>query len=207
MLCDIKQSCLFVSKSPSCSNADKVWMQSQVNYIYTGKEVGIQPIVYPQCVLLGRSFLKRSPWTLKLKNNKNANQKLVYYWFLPKMNCANIQWILYQTLTNVTMKTEYAIVTYPGSFCWFQTGRCFPISPLWGQWWFPCFGPVILWSPAGLRHRPVLASSHCHADQGRPHAIHHCQGDSWAVLDCGPHHRGCKKHRGGLGISIKGKYM
>lgn len=82
MLCDIKfvhlTSCPLVSKCPSCSHADEVWMQSQVNYIYTGKELGIQPIVYPKCMLLGRSFLKSSPWTLKLNNNKNANQKLSF---------------------------------------------------------------------------------------------------------------------------------
>lgn len=94
---------------------------------------------------------------------------------------------------------------YPGSSCWFQRGRCFPASPRWGRWWFLDFCPAILWLPAALRHHPFAASSRCHADLGRSHAIHRCQGDRWAGLDCSHHHRGCRRHREGPGRSSMGK--
>lgn len=111
---------------------------------------------------------------------------------LPPVSSRHLQiWLL----------AKCAVITYPGNSCWFQTGMCSPASPQRGQLQFLCCGHATLWPRAGLPHHPIAASSHCHADLGRPHAIHRCQGDRWAEWGCSPHHRGCRKHRESPGRS------
>lgn len=168
--------------APSCFHADvfdncKAWTWSQVKHFdweRCWKEFQAQATMYFCNIWLPGSYYL------------NLLSEIVFSEFL-----LSVIWFIYFFFNY----KETSVATHPGSSCWFRTGRYFPASPPWGLWWFLCFGPVILSPPVGLRHHPVSASFHCHADQGRPRAIHRCRGDIWAGLDYSLHRRCCRRRR------------
>lgn len=216
--------CPSVSSCPSCSHADICtqlpsvnlksselhWHRKEVQRAWdSASSVSLMPGVWK--VFSEKQSLNR----VELTNNENVFESHNRFKCVPS-SCQRwfsrtFNWKPWNLTPLDSCRFYYgkkkrrSIVTYPGSFCWFQRERCFQSSPQWGQWWFLGFGPVIRWPPVGPRRRLVSASSHCHADRGRRRAIRRCQGDRWAGLGCSPRHRGCRKHRGGPGISLTEK--